>query len=358
MSNSRRSWYAISRSAKNEKTAEISIYDEIGGWGISAKQFISELNTLEAENITLRIHSPGGEILDGNAIYNALVRHPANINVSIDGLAASMASVIACAGDTVTMASNGLFMIHNPWTMAAGESEELRKSADLLDKMKENIVGAYQKRTGLGKGELSDMMDAETWMTADEALENGFIDSIGEKVSVQNSFDLSKFKNTAALTRILALMTKTVNLPSEEESQNILQRLAAFFKNAELDSVRALLEAANKTIEDLKAKLSGGDQATEELSTAHATAILAKETELSELKGKLDNATKDFEVKVSTEVVKRCAAAGVPPVKRDPDVNTDQDLEAVRERMANSNDPQEKAALARQARELRTKKRA
>src|ERR1700720_1569479 len=99
----KKSWYGIC-AAENSKTAEISIYDEIGGWGVSARSFISELNSLEAENITLRIPSPGGSTVKGNAIYNALVRHPAKINVSIDGLAASMASVIACAGDTVTMA--------------------------------------------------------------------------------------------------------------------------------------------------------------------------------------------------------------------------------------------------------------
>src|SRR5260370_34258725 len=135
------SWYAISSSPNNSKTAEISIYDEIGGWGISARSFIAELNSLDAENITLRIHSPGGSTSEGSAIYNALERHPATINGSIDGLAASMASVIAMAGDTVSMAENALMMIHNPWTTTSGESEEMRKSADLLDIIKSKLVG-------------------------------------------------------------------------------------------------------------------------------------------------------------------------------------------------------------------------
>jgi len=357
----KRSWYAISAS-KDQKTAEISIYDEIGGWGVSARQFISQLNALEAENITLRIHSPGGSILEGNAIYNALVRHPANINVSIDGLAASMASVIACAGDTVTMASNGLFMIHNPWTTAQGESEELRKSADLLDKMKDNIIDAYQKRSGLGKGTLAEMMDDETWMTADEALENGFVDRIGEKVQAKNSFDLSGFKNTAEAKKKLAALTSQAplvkeNLPTEEESKTILQRLAAFFTSKEI-------EARDAEIVELKNKLEVSDKAAVDLGTAHATAILAKDTEITELKGQLATAQQksstaetDFEQRVNTEVVRRCAAAGVKePIVRDPAVNTDQDLESIREKIAASTDPKERAELARQARELRTKK--
>jgi ATP-dependent protease ClpP protease subunit len=134
-------WYAMEIAKDSEgnatSSAEISIYDEIGGWGVTANDFIASLESLgEVSNIDLRISSPGGSIIEGNVIYNAIKRHPANVTVYIDGMAASMASVIAMAGDEIVMAENALLMIHNPWTVSIGDSEQLRKDADLMDKMK------------------------------------------------------------------------------------------------------------------------------------------------------------------------------------------------------------------------------
>ena len=124
--------------------AEISIYDQIGGFGISANDFIAGLKALgDVETINLRIASGGGSIVEGNTIYNALKRHSARVVTHIDSLAASMASVIAMAGDEIRMADNALLMIHNPWTMSMGGAEQLRKDADLLDKMEANIRISY-----------------------------------------------------------------------------------------------------------------------------------------------------------------------------------------------------------------------
>jgi ATP-dependent protease ClpP protease subunit len=174
-------WYAISETEND--TAEISIYDEIGGWGISAKEFLGELSKLKGKHLHLRINSPGGSVVEGTAIFNALRRHQGGVTVHIDALAASMASVIAMAGMPVYMADNALLMVHNPWTITVGDSDELRKEADLLDKLKASIRNAYQRKTGLPEDQLQDMMDAETWLDSVDAVALGFVDAIEEGVA-------------------------------------------------------------------------------------------------------------------------------------------------------------------------------
>jgi ATP-dependent Clp endopeptidase proteolytic subunit ClpP len=176
-------WYAFKKSADKNGETELFVYDEIGAFGgVGAKQFIGDLKAHAGEHIHLRINSPGGEIIEGAAIFNALSRHEGGLTVHIDGLAASMASVLAMAGRPVYMADNALLMIHNPWSMAAGESSDLRKQADLLDTMKTNLVRAYQKKTGMEEKQISKLMDEETWMDALEAVALGFADAIEEGV--------------------------------------------------------------------------------------------------------------------------------------------------------------------------------
>jgi ATP-dependent Clp protease protease subunit len=174
-------WYAISETEND--TAEISIYDEIGGFGVGAKQFLGELSRLKGKHLHLRINSPGGSVVEGTAIFNALRRHQGGVTVHIDALAASMASVIAMAGMPVYMADNALLMVHNPWTITAGDSDELRKEADLLDKLKASIRNAYQRKTGLPEDQLQGMMDAETWLDSVDAVALGFVDAIEEGVA-------------------------------------------------------------------------------------------------------------------------------------------------------------------------------
>lgn len=169
-------WFEIK--TKAGKNAEVWIYDEIGGFGISAKEFIKELNALEAESIDLRINSPGGVVFEGAAIYNALKRHGAKVTSYIDGLAASIAGVVALAGERVVMAENALFMIHNPWAMCVGDAGEMRKTAEILDKVRATIMNAYMEKSGMGEEELMAAMDAETWYSAAEAKASGFVDEI------------------------------------------------------------------------------------------------------------------------------------------------------------------------------------
>ena len=161
--------------------AEILIYDDIGPeeWGgVSAKMVKAQLDAMpEADEIVVRINSPGGDVFDGFAIYNLLKQHPAKVTVKVDGMAASAASVVAMAGDVIEMASNARMMIHNPWTMAIGDSANMRKTADLLDQIKESIVATYQGRVKMEAADIAEAMDAEWWFGAKAAIEHGFADA-------------------------------------------------------------------------------------------------------------------------------------------------------------------------------------
>ena len=176
------SWYTIQ--AKTADTAEISIYDEIGGWGISAQQFAKDFKALgnNLKQINLHIHSPGGDVFDGIAIYNLLKNHPSNKTVTIDGLAASMASVIAMAGTEIIMPENAMMMIHKPWGVQGGDADDMRKYADLLDKVEDTLIPAYAAKTGKSAEELAEMLAAETWLNGKECVEHGFADKLAEPV--------------------------------------------------------------------------------------------------------------------------------------------------------------------------------
>jgi ATP-dependent protease ClpP protease subunit len=144
---SRRSarWYAINRK-ENTDEAEISIYDEIGAYGVNAEDFVRDLKAITASRINLRLNTPGGEVFDATAIYNALIEHPARIDVHIDGVAASAGSYIAMSGDEIRMADNAYMMIHNAQGGVVGEAEDMRKYAEVLDKMNDNIAGMYDRK--------------------------------------------------------------------------------------------------------------------------------------------------------------------------------------------------------------------
>lgn len=194
------SWYALSSKPALKQT-EISIFDEIGMFGVSAQQFITELQAVPADHsILLRIHSPGGEVFDGNAIATALQRR-GNVEVQIEGIAASMATVISLAGSPVKMASNGFYMIHNPWGSATGDSYEMRKQAELLDRIRMNMVNAYAAKSGQEPELIESWMDAETWFTAEQAQAAGFVDEITDGMAIAASANfraLAKYRNTPA----------------------------------------------------------------------------------------------------------------------------------------------------------------
>lgn len=188
-----KNWYELK--AQNGH-AEIMIYDEIGGWGVTAKQFARDLQALgKVSSITARIHSPGGDVFEGMAIYNIIKGHPAQKVCHIDGLAASMASVIAMAFDEVVMPENAMMMVHKPWGGTLGDADDMRKYADLLDKVEGNLVGAYAQKTGLSDDELHSLLASETWLTGREALEKGFADTVTEPLQMAASLCSKRLKD-------------------------------------------------------------------------------------------------------------------------------------------------------------------
>ena len=172
---------------------EIDLYDEIGFWGTTAKDFRDRING--AGDIVLKINSPGGDVFDGISIYNDLLAHPGRVRVEITGLAASIASIIALAGDEVAIAENGFFMIHNAWTIALGNRHQLADVVSLLGKIDDALARTYVARTSIGIRSVKQMMDDETWMTGKEARENGFATEILGAEAPKARFDLSLFAN-------------------------------------------------------------------------------------------------------------------------------------------------------------------
>lgn len=176
------SWYRITNSADEggSPVASISIYGDIGSWGITAASFVDELKAIDAPEVRLSINSPGGEVYDGLAIHNALRSHRARVIVQIDALAASIASVIAMAGDRVIMSPHSQLMIHDASTVIQGSPEELREAADFLDRQSDNIAAVYQERAGGTVKQWRSRMVAETWYFADEAVAAGLADEVAK----------------------------------------------------------------------------------------------------------------------------------------------------------------------------------
>jgi ATP-dependent protease ClpP protease subunit len=186
------SWFSIARAARDAAAADIAIYDEIGSYGIDAMAFRRELAELgDVQRIDLRVNSPGGQIYDGIAIANMLARHPARVVATVDGIAASIASLVCMAADEVVMPENALMMVHNPAGGIFGTADDMRDWADALDKMSTAMIASYARKTGKTPEALKAILDAETWMTAAEAKANGFADRILPARKMQAKFDVA-----------------------------------------------------------------------------------------------------------------------------------------------------------------------
>lgn len=315
-------WYNIQNKAG--ETADIYIFDEIGTYGVTAQDFISEIKGLKDMPINLRINSLGGDVFDGMAMYNVIKRREAKTTVYIEGIAASIATIIALGADEVIMAENSLFMIHNAWGGTSGEAKDMRKTAETLDKITSELTDIYVKKTGLSYDALAEMMDEESWLNAQEAFDLGFIDTISDSIKVAAKYDVSKFKNitqeeiknklsininnkkmTNELkdwfnSKVEEIVTAvkgevkvsadvaeqtaiTVNLGDNEEITNKISEFEA--KNIELSNKISLLEEElvsakgnNETltveVEGLNAKINKADAKGTELETSGDPAIV------------------------------------------------------------------------------------
>lgn len=192
-----KAWGKINANA-GEGIAEVRIYDEIGIWGVDAQGFADEISALEAETLQVYVNSPGGDAYDGIAIMNALTRHKARVEITVDGLAASAASLICMAADKLVMNRGAQFMVHETWTFAGGSADDLRAAAVQLDKLSDSYADCYAKRAGGSREEWREAMKAETWYTAEEAVDAGladeWVDADAEEVAARASaFDLKRY---------------------------------------------------------------------------------------------------------------------------------------------------------------------
>ena len=195
----------------NGTIAEESWFDD----DVTPKLFKDELMS-GSGNITVWINSPGGDCVAAAQIYNMLMDYKGDVTVKIDGIAASAASVIAMAGTKVLMSPTSLMMIHNPLTIAIGDTGEMQKAIDMLSEVKESIINAYEIKTGLTRAKLSQLMDAETWMNANKAVELGFADDLlfkadSENATAEDSFVFSR----RAVTNSLMSKIKSHHTPSK-----------------------------------------------------------------------------------------------------------------------------------------------
>ena len=184
-------WAKVQMSPSNS-TNIIDIYEVIGvdwwtGGGFTEAKMAEALSRAGNQDVTVNINSPGGDFFVGVAIYNMLVAHPAKVTIKIMGYAASAASIIAMAGDEVQMGVGSFLMIHNAWLVASGNRHDLRAVADSLEPFDRSMVGIYEARTGLSEQEIAKMMDAETWLDVQTAIDFGFADSAAEAVQTQSA---------------------------------------------------------------------------------------------------------------------------------------------------------------------------
>jgi len=246
--------------------AEVFLYDIIGMWGIDAETFSREIAALDVELLRIRINSPGGDVFDGMAIHNAIARHPARTETWIDGLAASAASYIALAGDEVFMADNALLMIHDPWSFTLGNARDHRKEADILDKISDQIIGIYARKTGMEADELKDMMAEETWLTAEEALDQGFVDQVVEPQIAEEEAPAAKW-----------------NLKMFENSPPELRKARREVRTPDSAGIEAVLREAGFSRNDAKAIIADGVKAVGRPREATSAQARSEAEEIREL---------------------------------------------------------------------------
>lgn len=207
---------------QNDNEVDIQIYGDITSWewfesDISSYTLAKQIEGLECDKINVYINSYGGEVAEGLAIYNQLKRHKAKVKTVCDGFACSAASVVFMAGDERIMSTASLLMIHNAWTYASGNSKELRKQADDLDKITQASINAYMQEVNITEEELKQMLDDETWITPQEAIEKGFITAI---VNEKEAEEVSQSVKKSLMKLILNAKNKENQEDDEDDTTN------------------------------------------------------------------------------------------------------------------------------------------
>ena len=220
-------WTEMPQAAADNRENTITIYDVIGadpwtGGGFTAKRMDAALRTIGSNDVTVLVNSPGGDLAEGLTIYNLLARHPARVTVEVLGMAASAASVIAMAGDEISMALGSMMMIHNAWGMVVGNRGDLADAIAVLERFDGGMIDIYEARTGRKRGDIAAMMDAETFMTAKEAVENGFADTVSDGISA--SAQAAQLPHVSAKRKLDALLARSGM--SRSERRRLMQEAA------------------------------------------------------------------------------------------------------------------------------------
>jgi ATP-dependent Clp endopeptidase proteolytic subunit ClpP len=333
-------WYKIENNAKKADTADIYIYSEVGGYDVNAKSFIEELQNHKDKNIDVHINSLGGSVFDGLAIYNALKNHTKKVTTKVEGIAASIASVIAMAGDTIEMAENSLFMIHNPFAMSGGDANELRKTANILDKIRNEIAGIYASKSNHDSDHYVNLMDVETWFNSNETLELGLINSITTPLKIENNYDVSNFTNISN-EKINAIINQTkIEKMENKEIQNENVENVETTKEIQNDStligkIKSMLGVSNeheeghdeslaeetdwaKTYEEMKDKVDNLEKAVHEIEVQ----LGMKQDEIENKQKELDNANAEIQNKVDELAKLKAGKTDVTP-NNDPSINNE-----------------------------------
>jgi ATP-dependent protease ClpP protease subunit len=326
-------WYSIKNEAKE---VDVYIYDEIGSYDISAKSFIEEIKDHKNKTLNIHINSLGGEVFDGMAIASAIKSHKGTTRTYIEGIAASISTVIALSADEIYMSENSLFMIHNAWGGSMGDAGDLRKQADLLDKISNEIARIYISKTNLSKDEILDMMKEETWLDAEEAKEMGFIDGITEAVKVAAKYDVSNFKNITE-DKIKSIINNKNQKDMAKSEKTLLEEIKALFVKSEVeDTVKAEVQNEEgdvegtdeelmpdwykETYEELKSRVDKLEKKVDALSgeAEESKEEYAKvEKELTDTKGELETANESV-VALGKELSKINATGTTLEVETDP----------------------------------------
>ena len=225
-------WYEVKASAEAGEDAVIDIYDGIGMFGVTAKDFNRDMKAVLAKDAPVAVHinSPGGDVFDGLAIYNMLKEHQGQVTVHIDGLAASIATVVAMAGDEIIIPENAMMMIHNPMSGAFGDAQKLSQVIDVLDKIKASMVGIYSARTGRSAEDVRADMDAETWLTGAEAVALGYADATSAPVRLAASYNIRAYQH------IPDSVCSRFCVRKNDEGRAIISALSSF--NSQIKSIQ------------------------------------------------------------------------------------------------------------------------
>lgn len=305
----KKTWFSIKAAASlsdDGPAAEVSIYDEIGYWGVTAKDFIDAIKPYKGKALDVAINSPGGDVWAGIAIYNALRAHGGTVTTRAMGVAASAASIVMMAGDKREMPANAMIMVHNPWSFAAGNADELRETADVLDKIGDSLASIYVARTGKPDEEIRAMLATDTWLSADESLALGFVDNVTPSFEAKALFDLDRLPDAAravfdaarkpeptptppalpeSLADVLATLAKSAgvedhlqvlvtddSVTDEASARNLIARardVKAYALHAGLPDLAAALIRERKSVPDARAALQAARAAEDEATVVN-----------------------------------------------------------------------------------------